>query len=167
MIINSDPFGVATTTVAISAPANVAVLSSADNVDAEMALSYGSLATTGGADLDADMSGEDRFIFDIVGTVDVNAEIFLDIDTGTGLFGYTAPLPSGTGGGFELFFADITGFPAASSDVDGLKFTFRPQDGVTDLDVTVQNIVATTPEPGTLSLLALGGLGLLRRRRRK
>lgn len=157
------------TSVAISGPLNRAILDSADLVDAEMELSYGSLAFSGGPDTSLDMSGEDRFIFGIVGTVDVDAEVQFDLDTnsGAGSFSYTMLLPAGTGGGVTVFFSNFAGFAAASGDVDGIRITFRPQAGITDLDVTITGIVATTPEPGTMSLLALGGLGLLRRRRRK
>ena len=70
------------TSVAISGPLNRAILDSADLVDAEMELSYGSLASTGGApDTNLDMSAEDRFIFGIVGTVGASATTTSSVST--------------------------------------------------------------------------------------
>ncbi len=165
LVVNSDQEIGQTTTATIFASGNATDLQSASNTDAEMSFGYGSLAG-GGSPLNTDMSAEDRFILGFLVPPDVNAEIFVQLDASSSTFGYTQLLPSGSGGA-EIFFSDISGFPAASTDVDGLEFTLRPQDGLTGLDVTLRGIVATTPEPGTLSLLALGGLGLLRRRRRR
>ena len=51
-------------------------------------------------------------------------------------------------------------------DVAILRFT-DVSSGTNSFDAMLDNVVLfTTPEPGTLTLLALGGLGLLRRRRR-
>lgn len=171
LIVNGDGFEVGTTEAIIGAVADLAQLNSASGVDAEMVLSYGSLATAGGGlGMNADMSFEDRFII-VVLSVDLNAEVQIDIETdstGAGnMYSYTELLPAASVGGFEIFFSNFVGFAATSNDVDGIMMTFRPQGNLTDLDITIGNIVATTPEPATMSLLAFGALGLLRRRRRK
>ena len=72
---------------------------------------------------------------------------------------YTIPLNSGT-------FPGITG--ANLTDVDGIRLRIYPAHPETgSLDFTIDQIYTNIPEPATMTLLGLGGLGMLIRRRRK
>ncbi len=96
-------------------------------------------------------------------TVPVDLGLAYDISDMSTLWAIRASGAGGSGGveGIPWSYTEsLPGSPVlGDAYVNGLWYYVVLGDG--------SGLVATLPEPGTLSLLALGGLGLLRRRRRK
>jgi hypothetical protein len=134
-------------------------------------LKYGSFADTapGPSDLNEDFSGE--IVLDLdVKEVDLNGWLTVDLDANGSLFSNTVPIPS-SGGLVHVMYFGPTGFPGLTeadlADVDGIQYTFS---GPTNWDVRVKLLASNetiSPEPATMSLLGVGVLTLIRRRRKR
>jgi len=162
--------------VRIHNASGVLTLATDPSIDATLTLSYGSYADANGdtpTDLDADLSSQTGLSL-LLKFADLGGELDVKITTdndGTPvehtLTGITVPqtatdtvLPipfSGFGPALDA---------AALADVDGIELYFV--DGAS-WDVKIDEIRTTDviPEPATLSLLGLGGIAALIRRRRK
>ena len=68
-------------------------------------------------------------------------------------------------GSAQVTESNIAGFSVGPAGIISLTFDLDPAFTDFDQDYTGQSKVNLVPEPGTLCLLGLGGLGLLRRRK--
>ena len=130
---------------------------------ADFILTYGTYASLG-TPLNANAFESTFLGFDVTQS-DQGGTVVVDLNTWQGF--YSTPALSIPAGGmyFALPNFSFIGMPqSALSDVDGIKFTFYSSNQAWDFGVDA--IQFTTPEPATLSLLGLGILALVRRRRK-
>jgi len=140
-----------------------------------MALGYGTLtdeATNGleseDGDLNLDFTGDVGLNFDLV-DADLSTTVTVQMDTAGGGIYTTNPIAVGIAAGTkQIFWTDFTSDPSADlGDVEGLAFTFT---GPNAWDIQIDRIGSSEyqiPEPATMSLVGLGLVALVRRRRRK
>jgi hypothetical protein len=156
-------------------------------INGTLTLSYGSYTNSGtGTQLDADESAELGVGFTVVFS-DIKNQFRITLKSESTEYFYPskttfAGIPGG--GGSTIFKIDYSQFKdtannpgiplSALQDIDGIQFNFTglpsPDGDAWDLtlDLISFNVPdGVIPEPATMSLLALGGLALLRRRRRK
>jgi len=137
---------------------------------ANLVLTYGSYAS-GAVNLNADVKESDFLGFD-VSFSDLAGALKVELNTGTGVYHTKASLTIPAGGkyfalpNFSFWNATETSVmpQSALGDLDGLRFTFTSTNQAWDF--TLEAIQFTTPEPATMSLLGLGILALVRRRRK-
>ena len=139
---------------------------SADSLNSgSFSLAYGSLMT-GGTDLNADLSGDNyiRILFYTGGEPEQEFDIIATIDSTSGPTQKTFTVAAGS---TEVYIEyALFGTPTINtSDIDGIKLYFN-NTGLGGQDMTFTIVDSVVPEPATMSLLALGGIAMLKRRKR-
>ena len=120
----------------------------------------------GGFDLT--VGGTDRFSLDFK-TIDGGDYLYTDIEievhNGAAVASFVGAIPnSSIPIRYDVLFSSFTGATSALSSATSLEICINPN-GHQDVDFTMTGSVGT-PEPATMALLALGGIAMLRRRRR-
>lgn len=134
--------------------------------NASLRLSYGSYTSLG--PLHADLSADEALEL-TVGFADLSGKVDVTLTAGGHTYSVAGTaIPGGdTSTTFSIPYTSFSGLVSSGDlkHVDGLQFTFSsPSDG---WDIEVDRVYSGSPEPSTLTLLALGGLALVRRRRRR
>ena len=154
----------ATTGVIVSAPPDRFVLAQDPGVDGLAILEYGSYAGAAFTGLDRDLSLDLALTFDLISADLTGGTAKAEIDTSTGTLTRTEAINVASGP-VQFLFSNFTG-TGDLSQVNGLRYTF---DGPADWDIQISKLSSddVIPEPATMSLLGLGLLALVRRRKRK
>ena len=137
---------------------------------------YGAYAVIGGAgpDLNLNLSIEYGITFEVVaadlngGTMNIDLLIDNDGSSGGPTTRTSGPVTINIGSGFyQVPFSSFSGLTTVElGDVDGIRYTVAGS--IDSFDITIDSMQSTgvIPEPASLSLLGLGVLALLRRRRK-
>ena len=141
-----------------------------DGIDSDIVGPPASLVNAeglGGLDLTA--GGRDRFTLDFK-SIDGGHYLYMDIEievhNGPAVVAsFVGQIPSSSIPiRYDALFSSFTGATSALSSATSLEICFNPN-GHEDVDFVMTGSVGV-PEPATMTLLALGGIAMLRRRRR-
>ncbi len=140
-----------------------------DGIDADVAGPPASLVNAeglGGFDLTADDT--DRFNLDFL-SIDGGdyqyTDIEVEVHNGTDVASFVGTIPdSGVPIRYVVLFSSFTGDTSALLSATSLEIRFNPN-GHPHVDFTMTGSVGA-PEPATMGLLALGGLAILKRKRK-
>ncbi len=138
-----------------------AIFSAQASTEGNFSLKYGSLAT-GGSNLNVDLSADNYLRIQFFsGALPQNAlEVTMEISSNGQNGSFTYDIAAGTEK-LLLAFSEIS--PLTLTDVDGFALTFKNMSNAEDF--TFSFIDTVVPEPATMSLLALGGIAMLKRRK--
>ena len=142
-------------------------LSNPSQARSTLKLEYGDYTTLGAAGaLNGDFSGDVGLNFDLI-AADQGGSVKVDLEANGNTYSKSFAITTATGT-YQVPFASFPGLVASGdlSDVDGIRFTFTGPDA---WDITIDQIGSSEdiiPEPATMSLLGLGVLALIRRRRK-
>lgn len=128
-------------------------------------LSYGDYTSLGA--LGADMGKDFGLTFDLV-FADLTAQVVVDIHAKGNTYTCTPVSINVKSGLFQIPFSTFPGLVASGdlSQVDGLHYTITSTEDALDLVIDALSSTQQIPEPATMSLLGLGVLALIRRRRK-
>jgi len=140
-----------------------------DGIDADVVGPPASLVNAeglGGFDLTA--GGTDRFNLDftrIDGGDYQYTDIEIEVHNGADVALFVGTIPdSSIPIRYDVLFSSFTGITSALSSATSLEIRFNPTSH-SDVDFTMTGSIGT-PEPATMGLLALGGLAMLKRRKK-
>lgn len=154
-----------TVTLGINTTTSFAVdYASGPSTQGTFSLKYGSQAT-GGSNLNLNISSDNYIRIQFYGGAgpESNMQIRLDIDSSAGSgANKTYDILANT----EMVLLDLSEIsPLNTGDVDGISISFLNMENADDF--TFLFIDSVVPEPATMSLLALGGIAMLKRHKRK
>jgi len=130
-------------------------------VSADLSAQYGT--AMGGAELNSDWTGMTAIRISFADAPTAAVGLWTEVFWNGGNTSHTVEVATGTGT-VDLALADFSGLAANIDNVDGVRVTFQFGED-DDVSLSVEEITVI-PEPGTMWLLGLGSLALLRRKRK-